>query len=308
MKKIIFFVIFFSLFWGCKKNSEQTKRNMILAKINNKIITLGDFEDYFNFRLKRYISGLPANKLKRIRYLFFMDMINEEVVLDIANKNKIDINDYQLEEEIKRIEKGYKDKKEFEEMLDKRKIPLDKFKKYLRREWLVRIVVGKEVYNNINVSNKEVLKYYSDHKDDYQQKEGIAVKELVFSARKDAESVLERLKNGEKFDDIYVSLTGKIDTDSTEIYSKDELPENFAKELFVLRRGAYSSILEDEYGKFHIFKVERKIYKRMIRFDNVKSSIYQIIMLKKRALRYQQWINSIKNKNYNIVINEDYFK
>ncbi|MBN2726130.1 peptidyl-prolyl cis-trans isomerase [Candidatus Mcinerneyibacteriota bacterium] len=292
---------------ACSRSSEEIKRNAILAKINDKIVTVGEFEDFFAFRLGAATQGVKEADLIQLKYKILNDYIDEEIILEVARREKIEVNDYQLEEELRNIIGQYGEE-HFQDYIKKAGLTRDRFKEFLRRYWLIRLVEEQKVYNNINVTNKEILKYYADNQDDYTHSESIEVKELDFATLEEANAVTERLKAGEKFDDIYVTLTGQLDESGTRIYTRDDLPENYAKELFALRTGGVSQILEDEYGRYHLFKVEKKVYAKKISLSEVEATIKQIILLKKRELRYDQWINSLKKRSYDITINENYFK
>lgn len=292
---------------ACSRSSEEIKRNAILAKINDKIVTVGEFEDFFAFRLGAATQGVKEADLIQLKYKILNDYIDEEIILDVARREKIEVNDYQLEEELRSIIGQYGEE-HFQDYIKKAGLTRDRFKEYLRRYWLIRLVEEQKVYNNINVTNKEILKYYADNQDDYTHSESIEVKELDFATLEEANAVTERLKAGEKFDDIYITLTGQLDESGTRIYTREDLPENYAKELFALRTGGVSQILEDEYGRYHLFKVEKKVYAKKISLSEVEATIKQIILLKKRELRYDQWINSLKKRSYDITISENYFK
>ncbi len=191
---------------------------------------------------------------------------------------------------------------------EKHAVDIKQFRSYLSRYWIIRLVEEQKIYNNINVTSKEILKYYSDNREDYQHSESIEIKELVFDTLEEAQETFDRIKSGEKFDDIYVAMTGDNDEAAAEIYTKEEIPENISKELFSLKKGKTSEIIQDEYERYHIFKIVRKVYAKRISLTEVEPTIKQIILLKKRELRYAQWINSLKKRNYEITINENYFK
>ncbi len=309
MKRLFYIIIIviFSIFLiSCSIAKQSNKRKTVVAKINDTKITLGELNDYFNYTLGHYID--KNQNLKKLKYNFLKTMINEEIILDVAKKEKIEINDFQLEKEIELIKKQYKNENQFEDMLKKKNIDFEKFKKYLKRKWLVRIVEEQLIFSNIKVTNIEISKYYSKHKEDYIRPRSVKVKEIILDSKKEANNIIERLNSGESFDDIYVALTGKIEEDNTNIYTKNELPENFANELFSLRTGSYTKVLEGEYGNYHIFKLERKLYKSRIGYsDEVKEAIRKLLLYRKREIRYKQWINSLKKRNYKIMINESYF-
>ncbi len=308
LKKILIILLTVFIIFSCSSGSKKDKES-IVAKINDKIITLENLNEYFKFSIGNYLGEkISKEELKQLKFDFLKEMIDEEIILDVAKKEKIEITDFQIEKEMERIKNQFKDSKDMNTYMNDRDIDTDKFKEYLKRKWLVRIVEEQIVYNNIKVTDLEISKYYSKNRENYIRPKSIKVKEIILDTKDEAESIIKRLDEGESFNDIYISLTGKIEEDNTNIYTEQELPKKFSKELFSLRNGSYSKILEDEYGNYHIFKLERKLYKKRIRYsDDVKEAIRKLLLYKKREKRYKQWISSLKKRNYKIMINENYF-
>jgi len=308
LKKILIILFAVFIIFSCSTGS-KTDEESIVAKINDKVITLKSLNEYFEFSIGNYLDEkISKEELKQLKFDFLKEMIDEEIILDVAKKEKIEITDFQIEKEMERIKNQFKDSKDMGLYLKDRDIDTDKFKEYLKRKWLIRIVEEQIVYNNIKVTDLEISKYYSKNRENYIRPKSIKVKEIILDTKDEAESIVKRLNEGESFNDIYISLTGKIEEDNTNIYTEQELPKKFSKELFSLRNGSYSKILDDEYGNYHIFKLERKLYKKRIRYsDDVKEAIRKLLLYKKREKRYKQWISSLKKRNYKIMINENYF-
>ena len=181
------------------------------------------------------------------------------------------------------------------------------FQDSLKRLRIIRLVEEKKVYESINITDKETYKYYSENQSEFNQPESVIVNEIIFDTADEAKKVLDRIAKGERFEDIAHALKGNLEERQDKTYTKDELPAHFAKELFSLGSGRISTILEDEYGKFHVFEMRNKRYAKLVEYKTVEDAIRLTLLLQKRELRYNQWING-KKKMYLIEINEDYFK
>lgn len=282
-------------------------RSSVLARVDDKIITVGDFEDFFKLRMGNYSDKVGREELTRIKYFILNQMIEEEIILDIAKKEKIEIPEFQIEQELNRFKQQYKSEEAFQSYLKDNSMTLKDFQDSLKRLRVIRLVEEKKVYESINITDKETFKYYSEHQSEFNQPESIMVNEMVFDTLEEAKKVLDRIAKGERFEDIANALKGNLEERQDKTYTKDELPASFSKELFSLGSGRVSSALEDEYGKFHIFEMRNKRYAKLVEYKTVEDAIRLTLLLQKRELRYNQWING-KKKMYLIEIDEEYFK
>ncbi len=307
MRSLLIFVSILSFFMVSCSVKGQFSRSSVLARIDDKIITVGDFEDYFALRMGGYVTKNDPEKYTRIKYFMLNQMIEEEIILDIAKSEKIEVPEFQVEQELARFKQQYKTEEAFQAYLTERNITMKDFQESLKRLRIIRLVEEKKVYESINITDKETFKYYSEHQNEFNQPESVTVNEMVFDTLDEAKKVVDRLSKGEQFEDIANALKGSLEERQDKSYTKDELPPTFAKELFSLGSGRVSSILEDEYGKFHLFEMRNKRYPKLVEYKTVEDAIRVTLLLQKRELRYNQWINS-KKKLYMIEIDEEYFK
>lgn len=289
------------------KNNFGFGRSAVIARIDNTIITVGEFEDFFKLRIGEYANSVSGADHMTLKYYLLNQMIEEEIVLDVAKKEKIEIPEYQIDQEVARFKQQFKTEEEFMTYLKNNAMSISDFRQSLNKLTIIRLVEEKKVYESINVTDKEIYKYYFEHQNEYNLPESVLVRELIFNSLEEAQKVVDRLAKGEAFDDIAAAIKGNLEEKQEKMYTKDELPATFSKELFALGTGRYSTVLEDEHGKFHLFQLKNKRYPKIVEYDAVKDAIKVTVLLQKRELRYNQWINS-KKKQYVIHINEDYFK
>ena len=181
---------------------------------------------------------------------------------------------------------------------------IDEFKKILSLDYKRNLAV--EDYVKSKITDKEIKKYYdSNIKGDINAKhiliapetaEGMTddeIKAQKDAALKTAKSIIKKLKDGEKWDDLAKKYS---DDDSNASKGGDlgwfntgEMEESFEKAAYALKKGTYSSTpVETQYGYHIIYKVDEKEKPKL---EEVKEDIIEEIMSSKldedTTLRYE---------------------
>lgn len=128
-----------------------------------------------------------------------------------------------------------------------------------------------DVYSQkVQVSEQEIQAYYDNNKSEFLQEEKVKVSHILISskigedpqirdeAKKEAEDILVKLKNGENFDELARKYSHDVRTASNNGYigwiKKGEKDKAFEDAAFALKAGEYSDVVETKDG-FHIISV-----------------------------------------------------
>jgi len=181
-----------------------------------------------------------------------------------------------------------------------------------RIEYLIDQMLAKEleeeVSNNIEVTDKEVAKYYDEHKDKFSTPPKIKVSHILVKTKEEAEEVLKEIKGGKDFAALAKEKSNcpsaKKGGDLGWI-SKGRMDPAFEKAAFALGTGDISDVVKTSYG-YHIIKAEDKRLAKVKDLDKVKASIEKTLIDDKLKGSVEDLSSDIKSK-VNIEINEDYF-
>jgi peptidyl-prolyl cis-trans isomerase C len=111
---------------------------------------------------------------------------------------------------------------------------------------------------DLAVTDTEVDKYYTDHRDEYDKPVEILASHILVSSEQDAQTALARIKSGEPFEKVAREMSkdpataihgGKLTP-----FHRGMLPPEFEDAAFALKPGELSGIVKTQFG-FHIIKI-----------------------------------------------------
>jgi peptidyl-prolyl cis-trans isomerase C len=133
------------------------------------------------------------------------------------------------------------------------------------------------------VTDEEIKAAYDAESAKVAQTERVRARHILLGSEKEAAGILERLKAGEKFED----LAKKYSLDGSKDYGGDlgyftapEMVAEFSKAAFALKVGEISQPVKTDFG-WHVIKVEDRKLGAAQPFDQVKSAIRNVLLRKK---------------------------
>lgn len=249
-----------AFFWAKAQNvSGPIMNDESVAKIGKHSITRQD-----------WLNELEARYGKEV----LKEMIDQQVIQEMAVKYKISISDQEVEREFRMLQatnqtfgpKSYPNEK--------------KWKEQIKSSLLLEEILTRDV----NVSKKEMVHYYEKNKDQFNVPEAYHLAHIIVKTKKEAEKAAQELAQGSSFsvlamersvDEFSANEGGDIGyiTEGDERYPKVYL--NTAKKL---KKGAYSKPIKVENG-YALVKLEGKISGKSYSYEEVKDEIRRQIAL-----------------------------
>jgi peptidyl-prolyl cis-trans isomerase SurA len=198
MKK--FSLIFFCVACLYPFAAGQSVVEEIIARVNNQIITLSEFQrskDQLRDDVKQQ-DPANADKLYAEREKDVLrDLIDQQLLLEKGKDLGI-TGDTDL---IKRLDQMRKDMKldtmeDLEKAATAQGISYEDFKQNMRNQIITQKVIGEEVGSHLNISEEEKQQFYDDHKNELEQPESIKLSEILIAPKKAAGSAKEQNSTG----------------------------------------------------------------------------------------------------------------
>jgi len=288
----------------------STAYDRIYLVVNDHIITQNEIDiRLFEFLRQKNKAQLSEEETRELRNRLIKLLI-EEALLDIrADELKIVLTDEQLDAEVDHYRKQNSlSQIEFEDLLERRNITLNGFKdSYLKRTQRT-MVINQEVRSQIEISD-ESLKTLHDA--GAGKSVHVRARHLLLLLRKDAPEK-EELKVKQKIIWIKKQIqSGKSFTEMVDLYSQDpsaksnhgdlgffgkkDMVREFAEAAFSMDPGTLSNPVRSPFG-YHLIEVMEKKDAPQASFEKAKQKLYQQEYQKVFKIRYQAYIQNLKQK------------
>lgn len=309
--------------------SSGAKTNGIVATVNGKEITAGDYEKTLAL-YKQSVEGMYGASVweteieKGVKYKdtfkndMLKQMVNVEVVCEDAKKQKIAPSKEEVDKAFKELKKSIDKDEEYKKNLQKLGISDE----YLKQQQEQDLTIKKYKENfdkTTKISDEEIEKYYNDHKKEYYKDEVKASHILISTtdkdgkplseekkkaAKKKAEDLLKKAKAGDEFAALAKENSDDPGSGSQGgdlgYFGKGKMVPEFEKAAFSLKVGEISDIVESQFG-YHIIKVTDKVNEQTPLKD-VKDSIKTTLLTEKFNKKIETLAKEAKvEKNENVI-------
>lgn len=312
-RRLFFWVILLGVLVPAAAVSEVVDR--IVAVVNDDIITLSELDSSFQPYQKRIdasYKGPDKDKVIADGHSRILNrMIDNRLIEQRSKKAGIIIKDDEAMDTI-------------QDLLRRRSIPMEEFTKTLEREGttleayrqdmkeqMTRMrLLRKELKTKTLVSDEEIGEYYVKHRQEYEGKEAVRIKQILILLPKnagrtmkiklkaDAEMIRKRLIDGESFDLLAVQFSqGPSAATGGDVGFLDKgtmLPE-VDSAAFQLSKDEISEVIVSTVG-FHIIKVLDKRGAGIKPIDVVREEIKAKLEEDKMEKKYEEWIAELRKK------------
>jgi parvulin-like peptidyl-prolyl isomerase len=238
-------------------------------------------------------------------------LIDNKLVDQYSKKMGVAVKDEEVMSTIRGIMAQRKiDLSDFVKILEREGQTFEFYKEEIKGQMTRQRLVRREVSSKIAVTEEEIGEYYKQHREDYEGKEAVRIKQILLllpknantqareALRKNAQEIRARLLAGEPFDIMAAKFTqgpaAQQGGDVGFIEKGNTLPEVEAA-AFSLKLDEISEVIESSLG-FHIIKVVDKKGGGLKTFPEVRQEIQMKIEDQKMIPRVDQWLLDLRKK------------
>jgi len=310
-------IFLFSIFLCVPVYAEVVDR--IIAVVNDDVITLYElnaaFEPYEKNIENSYKGNDKDKVIKQARETLFQRMVDNILIEQEAKKSGISVT--VKDEDVNNV---------LQDILTKQKMSMPDFlkniaaegksiesvKKEIRSQIVRMRLLRREVKDKIMVSDAEIGEYYDKHRQEYEGKESVRMKQLFLSLPPGADQTVkmkiknnalqlrEQIMKGESFDLLAAKYSqgpaAALGGDVGFIEKGTIIPEVEAV-AFSLPVDQISEVIESSLG-FHIIKVVDKKGAGLKPITMVREEIKAKIEDEKLDKKFDEWISSVRAKSH----------
>ena len=265
----------------------------IICKANGDIITRNDYQ-----RSRKQLEdglrqqGLTGPRLEDALKDAEKNILRERIdqLLLISKAKEMNLNvDTEVNKQLAEIQRNVKiaDPEKFQQFVrEQTGQSYEDYKAELKNQLLTQRVVRQEVSGKIQFKREDLMKYYEEHKDEFQRNERVFLREILVAtegkdviglgaAEKKAKDVAARAKKGEKFDELAQSNSDSATAQQGgEIgaYEKGQLRLELEAAVWTQPRGYVTDPISTGNG-FLILKVDDHQKAGLAEFEEVQNEI-----------------------------------
>lgn len=189
---------------------------------------------------------------------------------------------------------------------------LEMVKKEIKQQLMRMRLLRREVQSKILVTDEEIGLYYNEHRQDYEGKEAVRLKQILLpapadgdkktreSTREQTRQLRDRILKGEPFELIaaqYSRAPGASQGGDIGFVERGVMLPEVERVAFGLAAGQMSDVIESEVG-FHLIAVVDRRGAGLKPIADVRNEIKAKIEDEKVAKKYDEWIESIRKKSF----------
>jgi peptidyl-prolyl cis-trans isomerase SurA len=288
----------------------------IVAIVNDDVITLSELNATFEPYMKRIEAQLAGQDREKVvaegKTAILNRMIDNKLIEQEAKKSGIVVKDDEIMGVVRDLLKSRNmQMPDLLQALSKDGMTFDGYKQELKEQLQRQQLVRREIRSKLVVTDDEIGDYYRQHRDEYEGKEAIRIKQILLPvppgtdpairerARELAESILKRIKSGEPFESLAAQFSqGPTTAAGGDIgfVEKGHLLPEVETVAQTLGIGAVSPVIESSQG-FYIIQVVDKRGAGLKPIIEVRQEIQRKLEDEKAAKKFDQWVADLRSKS-----------
>ena len=306
---VIIFLAVFGLLIGCdtftpeEEKKTVSKDKIIVAEIGERRVSLQEFEEYLK-RVKKIEGSSDPVQLHNVKREYLLRYIERVIFLKEALNLAINVTDEEILEDIGKIMKEYPEdhSPNFDWVND------SVWKEEIRAQLMIKKLIRQQVHDKIKITPKELKKYFDSHKEEFNRKEMVRVRQIAVDTKKEANKIRKQLLSGKSFIKLAKEFSQSPDRENggdLGFFTRGQMPGEFDEAAFSLKKiNRISQVFRSDYG-YHIFQLVGKRRAKKLKFDEVKDKIHKIIKEQRESEEFSRWFSNLK-KQTDIKINTSF--
>lgn len=310
-------VVAAALIMLCAATAGAGKREVvegILARVNDRIITITDFRTRLKEELGQRQRPLPPSELDGFARKLFDSMVEELVLLERAREKKITVDSKDVDKVIKSLRENNKltDDRAFKQALASSGLTEKILRDRYRQTLLLQRVVQSEI-SPTEITAQEVRDEYDADKEEYKTPDKVQLQQLFFKTADDAhdrEAVLRRVRGLVSRVKAGADLAAEATLAGVEVQDLGQIPvadlrDTVRKAVAALHPGEISDPVPSA-GGYQVIRLVKRIPAGYVPFKQVEEQLRRKLSQKRYQEQTDGLVNRLK-KDYLVEVHKDLF-
>lgn len=294
----------------------------IVARVNNDIITLSDFQKAQAAMRQEIAQECPTctpiqldGTFQKRQKDLLRDLIDQSLLVQRAKDMAISVET----ELVKRLDairqqNNLPSMEALEKAVESSGIGWEEYKTQLRNGLLTQEVIRREVGSRINIGSDEAKKYYEEHQGEFNRPEQVYLSEILVSTdgkspeqipelEKKANDLLARIKKGENFAELAKRYSdGSTGKEGGELgaFEPGQLSKELEDVVFKMNRGDMTDVIRTKSG-FEILRVDEHYKAGLQPLDKVQNEISNKLYSDRMQPSLRSYLAELREQSYMLI-------
>jgi len=296
-----------------KVSAKEKVVDKVVARVNNEVILLSEFNQRADQIIKEYekvFEGPDKEKqLKELKQELLNQMIDEKLLLQKAEKEKIRITDSEIDQGVDEIRNRFSSEVEFQNEISKQGLSGAEFRENIANQLKVIKLINQEVKSKITPpAEEEVKKYYEENEEEMVSPEQVRARHILIATDKERsqdeakEKINEIYEKAKKDPSQFSALAEKYsEGPSAKVggdlgyFARGEMVKEFEDVAFKMKIGEISEPVKTRFG-YHIIKLVGKKSKEKKTFSEVKDRLKNLLYQMKMEQEYEKFLRELRDE------------
>ena len=285
----------------------------IIARVNTEIVTQRQFErerDKLRAQLAQQNSGAELeSKVREFSKDLLRDLIDQALMVQKAKDLDINVET----DVVKRLDEVRKNVKldsleDLQREVEKQGLIWEDFKEDIRRNLLMREVIGREVGRNVIISREDARKFFQEHQQEFASPAGVELAQILISnekrkpeeAEKRAKDALAELKAGAR----WAEVCKKYSDDATAneggyigFMKTGTLAASISEPIAKLEINEYTDLITLKSGYIILRLLDRRS-EGIPKFEEVEQRVNEYLYNQKMAPALREYLATLRKESY----------
>ncbi len=289
----------------------------VVAVVNDEVITLSELNgafDPYRAKLEAAYEGQARDKaLTEARETLLNRMIDALLMQQESRKTGIVVREEEVADAIKDLLANRNiSQEDLLKGLAQEGMTLSAYRKDIRDQIMRMKLIRRDIKSRVAVTDEEIGEYYRKHREDYEGKESVRIKQIFLplpkeedqavreKLRADAGEIHRRLTNGEPFDQLSAKYSeGPAAATGGDIgyIERGMIIPEVEDVAFKLALQQISGVIESSVG-FHIIQVIDRRGAGIKGIESVREEIREKIDREKLEKKFEEWLGGLRKKSH----------
>jgi peptidyl-prolyl cis-trans isomerase SurA len=289
----------------------------IVALVNNEVITLTELEEtakpLYDEVKRTSTPSEQEQKLKKARGAVLDRLVDSKLLEQEIKKRKIEVPERDVDVAIADILKSTNlSENDLKKVLAREGMTYSAYRQKVREEIGKMRLISREIKSKIVIEEETLRKAYQENLEKYTDPMEVKIQQIFFpfppngspekaaAIRKEAQSILERARNGEDFTELAKRYSRAPEASEGGVlgyFKHKELMPELEEVGFKLKIGEVGDLIATPLG-FHILRVLERKGGEPRPFGEVQNKIRDEMIQVESEKKYNEWMKDLKAKAY----------